>query len=162
MLLLIFSLLFLSVAGSNFNLDAQEWSFFNESISGVAFVPGDIYSDLYRNKLISNPYYADNDIRLKWVARNNWTYKSTLNLPQDVINQWNLIFLNFGGVDGISDIYLDGNLLGESDNRFRGYIFNVTSIIKQSSTLELRFPPIVKEAGRLFRNYKVKKRWKIE
>jgi hypothetical protein len=74
-----------------------------------------------------------------------------------VINQGRFAFIEFGGIDGIADVYLDEELLGHTNNRFRTYVFNVTSLIKQSSSLELRFPPIVKVAGRLFRSYKVRK-----
>lgn len=54
------------------------------------------------------------------------------------------LFLEFDGIDGVADVYLDGNLLGQTNNQFRIYAFNVTSKIKQSSLLELKFPPIVK------------------
>lgn len=65
------------------------------------------------------------------------------------------MFLEFEGVDGFADIYLDGALLGATNNRFRSYTFNVTSSLKQTSLLELKFSPIVKVANRLFRAYKV-------
>lgn len=66
------------------------------------------------------------------------------------------LFLEFEGVDGTADVYLDDQWLGQTNNQFRRYTFNVTSLIKQSSKLELRFPPIVKHAARLFREYKVR------
>jgi hypothetical protein len=81
------------ICGSIIELDSQQWTFSHSgNLSGKAQVPGDIYSDLYANKLISNPYYADNDIKLKWVPRTDWSYKATLNVPENVLR---VVFLYF-------------------------------------------------------------------
>lgn len=43
-------------------------------------VPGDIFMDLYRAKLIDDPYKGDNDVKLRWVGERNWTYSTKFEL----------------------------------------------------------------------------------
>lgn len=85
---IIFYLFCLYTVGDSFKikLDYQKWTFTNGNKSGVARVPGDIFSDLQRNGLISDPYYGDMDLQLRWVPRSNWTYSVNLNLTEDVLD----------------------------------------------------------------------------
>lgn len=46
-------------------------------LEGSGNVPGDIYTDLHRSGLIEQPLYGDNDVKLKWIARQNWAYSKT-------------------------------------------------------------------------------------
>lgn len=49
--------------------------YFNTAIHIEAEVPGSIYSDLRRNKILNqHPYYEKNDVNYRWVAYDNWTY----------------------------------------------------------------------------------------
>uniref|UniRef100_A0A914RSX5 Beta-mannosidase-like galactose-binding domain-containing protein n=1 Tax=Parascaris equorum TaxID=6256 RepID=A0A914RSX5_PAREQ len=47
---------------------------------GKATVPGDIYTDLFRQRLIPEPLYGNNDQQLRWVAENDWIYETTFRL----------------------------------------------------------------------------------
>lgn len=87
-LFLVFILsLFLFVSPQTINLSRLKWSFTNSnrSIQGEARIPGDIYSDLLAHGLIPDPYFGNNDQKLRWVAREKWTYKTKVNIvPEDV------------------------------------------------------------------------------
>lgn len=45
-----------------------------EYVDLPAKVPGGIYTDLMRNKIIDDIFYGYNDDNYKWVPRQNWTY----------------------------------------------------------------------------------------
>ena len=46
---------------------------FTLAIHVLASVPGDIYADLERSKIIKDPLYRFNDVLTRWVAYDNWT-----------------------------------------------------------------------------------------
>ena len=37
-------------------------------------VPGSMYTALLANKVIQDPLYRDNDVKLAWIGHENWTY----------------------------------------------------------------------------------------
>ena len=43
----------------------------------IAKVPGSIYTDLLRNKKIPDPFFGDNEKKLKWIEKENWIYIDT-------------------------------------------------------------------------------------
>ena len=50
---------------------------FHPAIKINAIVPGSIYSDLRRAKVLGNIYQDINDVKYRWVAYDNWTYEYT-------------------------------------------------------------------------------------
>ena len=48
---------------------------FHPAIKINATVPGSIYSDLRRAKVLGNIYKDKNDVKYRWVAYDNWTYE---------------------------------------------------------------------------------------
>ncbi|KAI6241675.1 Mannanase [Aphelenchoides fujianensis] len=146
-----------SVFGHRFDLGNQKWTFAsrNESIRGTARVPGDIFTDLHRNGVIGDPFFGDADIRLRWVARTEWYYRTVLDVPPEIARSPNL-FLEFEGVDTVANVYLDGHLLGKTRNQFRTYSFNVTGRFRPNSSLELTFKSIIHYANHQYKRYKHK------
>src|SRR5207244_3262238 len=66
------------------SLSGEGWSVSNisqilapelNSISINASVPGDVYSSLFSAGRIPNPYLGYNDVDLRWIAMQNWTYR---------------------------------------------------------------------------------------
>ena len=43
-----------------------------------ASVPGTVHTDLLKNKFIDDPYFADNELKLEWIDRCDWIYKTEL------------------------------------------------------------------------------------
>lgn len=66
------------------DLNTYDWSFRcrNCSLMGKATVPGDIYMDLFRERLIPEPLYGNNDQQLRWVTENDWIYETTFRLDR--------------------------------------------------------------------------------
>lgn len=49
--------------------------FLGSKVNGV--VPGGIYSDLMRTKMLEDIYLGDNDQNFRWLSKNDWTYTKT-------------------------------------------------------------------------------------
>ena len=63
-----------------------------------AVVPGCIHTDLINNNIIQDPFYRDNELKLQWIDKYSWEYKTEIDVDQKMISKQN-IELNFKGLD---------------------------------------------------------------
>ncbi len=112
----------------------KNWQFKNQKESKWynATVPGTIHTDLLANKLIPDPYYRDNESKLQWIDKADWEYKNVFNVDAQAFTKKN-IELVFDGLDTYADVYLNGKLILQADNMFRGWTVNVKAIIKRTN-----------------------------
>ena len=94
-----------------------------------AQVPGDITIDLYKAGLIADPYYGMNYVENTWVARTDFTYETELDVTEEMMAQPS-IELVFDGVDVYSDVYVNGKLVGSTENMFLQYRFEIKNALK--------------------------------
>jgi beta-mannosidase len=94
-----------------------------------ADVPGTVHTDLIKNKIIGNPFYADNEIKLQWISDCNWIYKTQFGLPKDFDSQ-KKVSLIFEGIDTIAEIFLNGKSVGKTENMFLKYQFDITEFLR--------------------------------
>jgi|WetSurMetagenome_2_1015567.scaffolds.fasta_scaffold28983_2 beta-mannosidase len=92
-----------------------------------ATVPGTIHTDLLNNKIIDDPFYSDNELRMDWIPECDWLYQTIFDFNGDIKNKVDLVF---EGLDTISEIYLNNIRLGGTDNMFVQYQYNVKNILK--------------------------------
>jgi beta-mannosidase len=97
-----------------------------------ATVPGTVHTDLLANTLIPNPFYRDNEIKLQWIDKENWEYKTIFSVDAAIFAKSN-IELQFDGLDTYATVYLNGKLILQADNMFRGWRVNVRRLIKKTS-----------------------------
>lgn len=95
-----------------------------------AAVPGDITIDLFRAGVIKNPYYGFNYRENDWIARRDFTYETELDVTDEILAQ-DSVALVFDGVDVYSDVYLNGKLLGHTENMFLQYRFEVKEYLQK-------------------------------
>lgn len=110
-----------------------------------ATVPGTVHTDLMDQGIIEDPYYRANENTVQWVDKVNWEYRSLFAVTPDVLNQQHQELI-FHGLDTWCEVYLNGTLLGKTDNMFRTWRFDVTGKLKQTDN-ELRvkiYSPIIK------------------
>lgn len=104
-----------------------------------ARVPGSVYSEMLSNGLIPNPYYRENEYISTCISADNYIFTRTFDLGACMLS-CQKILLRFGGIDTISDITLNGEMLGHTDNMHREWIYDVTNILKQEGNeLIVRF-----------------------
>ncbi|HEX9011934.1 MAG TPA: glycoside hydrolase family 2 protein, partial [Anaerolineaceae bacterium] len=95
-----------------------------------AQVPGSVHLDLLRLGQIPDPFFGDNEKKVLWVGETDWQYRRRFDLDQDLLRQ-ERVFLAAGGLDTLSEVSLNGHLLGSTDNMFRGYRWDVTGLVRE-------------------------------
>lgn len=127
--ILLLSLPFIS-AENVVSLVGDGWTLSNPngSISVPAHLPSQAHLDLYAAGVIPNPYFNLNDFALRWVVWSNWTYTSTpiSGLSKDADSTW----VQFDGLDTFASISFCGKFVASTNNQFRQWWFDVSSILK--------------------------------
>ncbi|XP_063224115.1 beta-mannosidase-like [Bacillus rossius redtenbacheri] len=123
-----------------------EWRLNNpgRAIHLPARVPGGVYSDLQSGGLLNDTLYRFNDEEYRWVAYENWTYTTTFNVSQNMLQKRHLVIV-FHGVDTVADILLNDQMLGSTDNMFVRYQFPVKNLLRASGNVlkvELASPTV--------------------
>lgn len=90
----------------------------NRSIVTKASIPGVAHTALYHSKLIGDPYYRFNDVDLRWITKEDWTFSRELQLSEDFL-KFKKILLVCEGLDTVTDIVINGKKVGYADNMFR-------------------------------------------
>ena len=89
-----------------------------------ASVPGDITIDLYNAGVVKNPYFGDNQKENDWIPRQDFSYVTEIEADDELLGEES-IQLVFNGIDVYSDIYLNNQLIGSTDNMFLQYRFEI-------------------------------------
>jgi beta-mannosidase len=118
----------------------DNWEFKNtkDSIWKHALVPGNVHSDLLDNKIIEDPFVADNELDLQWISENDWEYKTKFLLDKRTLKKQH-IELNFEGLDTYASIFLNDSLILKTENAFRSYIADVKSSLRTENNLRIVF-----------------------
>lgn len=94
-----------------------------------AQVPGGIYTDLRANgTLREDPLMNSNDLNYRWASTVGWNYTTTFQLPREFLQSSN-IELVLHGVDTVSSIYINGRLIGNTNNMFVSYTFDIKPFV---------------------------------
>ncbi|OFX58788.1 MAG: beta-mannosidase [Bacteroidetes bacterium GWB2_41_8] len=101
-----------------------------------ATVPGSVHTDLLQNELIKDPFYRLNEHDLQWIDKENWEYKTTINVGEDFMKH-DRVALDFKGLDTYADVFVNDQLVLSADNMFREWLVDVKSQL-QAGTNELR------------------------
>lgn len=101
-------------------------------------LPVSMYQTLLKNNRMDNPYYGENEYLARELSRSNCAFYKSFEADERLIAH-DKVFLRFYGVDTLSEIYLNGVLLGTTDNMFRTYEYDVKSLLKAGENrLEVR------------------------
>jgi len=97
-----------------------------------AYIPGTVHLDLYKNHIISDPYYGCNEQQQQWIENENWEYRLFFNLPDSIFirNQINLVF---EGLDTYASIALNGKQILQTDNMFRSWKVDIKPYLKKEN-----------------------------
>lgn len=103
-----------------------------------AEVPGTVHTDLLKNKLIDDPFYSNNELKLGWIAESDWIYKTVFDMPFE--RNDSAVKIIFEGLDTIAKIYLNNVMIGNSKNMFMKYEYDVAKFLKEKrNELEIHF-----------------------
>ncbi|MFX0020402.1 MAG: glycoside hydrolase family 2 protein [Candidatus Hermodarchaeota archaeon] len=119
-------------------------------------VPGTVFEALINEDIIDDPFYGMNEHNVEWVYESEWTYLLEFDIQEDILKYTNLI-LRFYGLDTVSVIYLNNQLIGKTDNIFITYEFDVKTILKKTNNkLKVLFKSPTKAIREYVDSYKVK------
>jgi beta-mannosidase len=111
----------------------------------AATAPGDIYVALIAAGRLADPYQARGETEAAWVRDREWWWHAEIELaPARAGERTELVF---DGLDTFADIFLDGVTLGEADNMFRGWRFDLSGVAPGRHRIALCFHPAIGRTG---------------
>lgn len=130
--------------------ELKKWKLSGDKFRTVdAKVPGDISHDLYVSDVIADPYYGLNHLDESWIINSDFVYDTEFDVDDEMLREEEVI-LKFEGIDTFSEIYLNGTLLGRTDNMFLPYSYNVKELLKKSGNiLEVKMLSTVREMNKV-------------
>jgi beta-mannosidase len=112
-----------------------------------AAVPGCLHTDLLANGLIDDPFFRDNEKRLRWIEEREWEYAAHFRVSKELLQRENLEIV-FAGLDTYADVYLNGSLLFSAHNMFRQWRKGCRHLLKVGeNTLAVHFHSPIKLAA---------------
>lgn len=114
-----------------------------------ATVPGQVHTDLEREGLLLDPTFHLNEQAAKWVGRADWAYRRTVDVDPRGHERVDLVC---DGLDTVSELSLDGVVVGTTRNMHRRYRFDARVQTGSGGTtkdLEILFESPYREAGRV-------------
>lgn len=99
-------------------------------------VPGDITVDHYRAGKIADPYFGMNYKNARFLLERDYLYEKEFSARK--ADDGERAFLVFDGIDTFADIYLNGVLLGSTENMFLRYKYDVTALIREKNCLRVK------------------------
>jgi beta-mannosidase len=125
-------------SGSKAVVQSAEWR--------PAQVPGDVHLDLLRNKLISEPFYRDNESKLQWIENASWEYRTDLSVSPQMLSHEHVEMV-FEGLDAACTVYVNGQKMASPDNMFREWRIDVKATLKAGrNEILVTFPSPIKAA----------------
>lgn len=113
------------------NLNTEKWSFKKKGDVNWSFasIPGTVHTDLLQNKMISNPFFGNNEKQLQWIENEDWEYETVFLLSKKELAEQH-IELQFDGLDTYAKVYLNNILVLEADNMLRTWKIDAKKHLK--------------------------------
>lgn len=111
-----------------------------------SIVPGNVELDLLKAGRIEDPFYGSNIQKLRALEGFEWWYVRDFDFPDKHLEQeWNLVC---EGLDTIAQIWINGILVGCSENALIGHTFSVTHALKpgQPNSIAIQLRSVMKAA----------------
>ena len=78
---------------------------------------------------IEDPYYRDNEEAIQWIGEKEWIYERSFIVDEFLESE--KLELEFVGLDTVTSISLNGELLGKTNNMFIPWVFDVKPLLKE-------------------------------
>ncbi len=92
-------------------------------------IPGEVHLALLDAGRIPDPFVADNELQVQWVAQKDWEFEGRFHVPEEMLAE-DRVVLRFEGLDTLAEVSLNGARLGVTDNAFRTYAWGVKDALK--------------------------------
>lgn len=102
-----------------------------------ARIPGEIHLDLIRAGRMEEPLVSLNAKQSRWPERHSWWFSKTFEVSGAILTQERQQFV-FEGLDLYAQIFLNGELLGETQNAFIPHVFDVRNRLRKRNRVVVR------------------------
>ena len=115
-----------------------KWQFQQVGAEGwlPANVPGSVHTDLMASGRIPDPFVADNEKRVQWIAESDWAYRTNFICTDELLSD-EKVFLVCDGLDTLATVVLNGHVLGRTDNMFRRYEWELKPFLNAQGVNDL-------------------------
>ena len=102
--------------------------------------PGDVYLALQAAGRLPDPIGDRTEGDCAWVTDREWWVRTTFEAPQ--LKPGQRLKLTFEGLDTLATIWLNGDVVGHSENMFVALVIDITALAKSGANrLAVRFSP---------------------
>ena len=112
----------------------ENWTLLDGGKRYPCQAPCSVYDTLIRYGALDDPYAGENQWAATAVCDRDFAFETAFDLPDPIVPDRRL-FLRFDGIDTLGKVYLNGTLLGETDNMHRTWEYDVTSTVKPDRNL---------------------------
>ena len=133
----------------------NNWSIFNIpekiNINNVT-IPMSVTTALKLNKLIDEPLFRFNDIKLRWIANDdNWIFENKFQINDFLLKANAVVYLILESIDSIASVYLNNRFILSASNQFLNYqLRDIGSfLVTGANTLQVKFKSPIKYANYL-------------
>jgi len=154
LIFLLFSSFFGSSNSAIVPLTGNGWTI-NDNGSYIAQgqIPGTIHTILLAANQIPEPFVGYNDVNLRHLIYTPWTFRKNFSLTDDFL-AFTKFTIHFDQIDTVANITLNGCPIGQTNNMFLAYTFNVTkSCLQSNNQLRIDFQSPVIYALNQFQAY---------
>ena len=100
-------------------------------------VPCSMYKVLLENKAIPDPYYRENEYISTDLSRKDVTFTKSFDVSAETLSAQRR-FLLFHGIDTLSEVFLNGEKLLDTDNMHCTWEVRIDGILREHNKLEVR------------------------
>lgn len=130
------------------NLKVDDWL--------LAEAPLTAHTNLIANEVIPDPFKGLYEREVQWVNESEWWYRKEVELTAELINK-DVVELFFAGLDTYATVWVNDTKVGEANNMFTPWRFNIKEAAKTGKNLiAIRFKPVYKVASELEAKHKHK------
>lgn len=118
-------------------------------------LPTEIHRDLLKHGRIADPFLDLNELSVRWVGDETWTYRTTFAAPSDYSVSGVRTVLRLEGLDTFASVYLNGEKILASNNTFIEHRIDVSGkLAQETNALEIEFESARKKGLELVEKYK--------
>ena len=112
----------------------EQWTMIDGGKRYPCTVPCSLYETLFREGEIPDPYRSENEWDATAVSDRDAAFETRFDVPREILNADRAV-LCFEGIDTLAGVYLNGLLLGHTDNMHRTWEFEVRDTLRSTNNL---------------------------
>ena len=111
-------------------------------------VPGGIHTALLKAGLMKDAFWGQNEKDMQWVGKSDWNISREFEVSKDFLAKKEIV-LRLEDCDCFCTVFVNGQKVGETTDRFQRYTFDVKPFLKEGkNTIEGKFRSPENEADK--------------